>query len=374
MQLPSTVRPVKRRTTPGTVVQEPFDGLRFDYAAAATASWLIGGLYLDGWAHLHVPELETFFTPWHGVLYAGFLAFVVLLVGVTLWNQRQTRAWARSIPRGYELAALGVGLFATGGIGDMIWHILFGVESDVEALLSPTHLVLAVGAGFMVTGPLRAAWQRHSTTTWATWIPVLLSVLTLLSLFTFFTSYIHPFIRTSAAEMFRPIEHEGKHANLDTGIAAVLLQTAVLMSIVLLLVRRWQNQIPFGTFTFLLGVNTVLVTAVFDQGRALDAWPLVVAAALSGLVGDTVLHLLRPSPERSLQLRIFAAILPITLFGLYFGVLVITSGMWWTVHIWTGTVAMAGITGWLLSIVVVPAPPSLVSSENTGPVKLGQLE
>lgn len=345
-------------------LRQPLGGLRFDYAAAVLASWLIGGLYLDGWAHLHIPELETFFTPWHGVLYSGFLALAALLVGLPLWNRWRFGSWEQAVPRGYGLALLGTGMFALGGAGDMIWHILFGIESDVEALLSPTHLVLAVGAGLMVSGPLRAAWYRRAALTWSAWIPILLSAITLLSLLTFFTSYIHPFIRTSAAEVFRPLDHEGEHANLDTGIAAVLLQTVMLMGIVLLLVRRWHEQLPFGSLALLLGVNIALVTTVFDQGRALDAWLLVAAAGLAGLTGDVMLRVLRPSPKRSLSLRAFGAVVPIMLYSLYFGALALTSGIWWTVHLWTGTIAMAGIAGWLVTLVMVPVPQPRPQWEN----------
>ncbi len=38
------------------------------------ATWLIIGLFLDGWAHDNVPELESFLTPWHAVFYSGFVA------------------------------------------------------------------------------------------------------------------------------------------------------------------------------------------------------------------------------------------------------------------------------------------------------------
>jgi hypothetical protein len=53
----------------------------FDWVMAGLGSWLIGGLYLDGWAHIHVPALETFFTPWHAVLYSGYLAGAATLAG-----------------------------------------------------------------------------------------------------------------------------------------------------------------------------------------------------------------------------------------------------------------------------------------------------
>ncbi len=51
-----------------------------DWIFMLSSCWLIGGLYLDGWAHLHFPELETFFTPWHGVLYSGFLVNAIGLL------------------------------------------------------------------------------------------------------------------------------------------------------------------------------------------------------------------------------------------------------------------------------------------------------
>ncbi len=54
--------------------KQPAGSMQFDRVMVALCSWLMGGLYLDGWAHNHVPELETFFTPWHAVLYSGFFA------------------------------------------------------------------------------------------------------------------------------------------------------------------------------------------------------------------------------------------------------------------------------------------------------------
>ena len=44
-----------------------------DAVTALIGLWLIGGLFSDGWAHHNVPELEGFFTPWHGALYFGLL-------------------------------------------------------------------------------------------------------------------------------------------------------------------------------------------------------------------------------------------------------------------------------------------------------------
>jgi hypothetical protein len=45
----------------------------YDWAVVALSVWFLGGLVLDGWAHNHIPELESFFTPWHAVFYSRFL-------------------------------------------------------------------------------------------------------------------------------------------------------------------------------------------------------------------------------------------------------------------------------------------------------------
>src|SRR5215218_702844 len=50
-----------------------------DLAAALLGTWVVGGLFLDGWAHVNQPGLETFFSPWHAVFYAGFLVSTVVL-------------------------------------------------------------------------------------------------------------------------------------------------------------------------------------------------------------------------------------------------------------------------------------------------------
>src|SRR3546814_9388797 len=42
-------------------------------ASVAFGLWMVVGLFLDGWAHDNAKP-ESFFTPWHGVLYSGFAA------------------------------------------------------------------------------------------------------------------------------------------------------------------------------------------------------------------------------------------------------------------------------------------------------------
>ena len=59
-------------------------GVRYDWLVAVLCTVFLGGAYLDVWAHVHVPELETFFTPWHAVFYAGFFAVTAVTIGPLL--------------------------------------------------------------------------------------------------------------------------------------------------------------------------------------------------------------------------------------------------------------------------------------------------
>lgn len=164
-------------------------------------SWLQFGGYLDMWAHNHISELETFFTPWHTVLYSGFLAVTVVLLNAQIRGYAHGRLWYRALPAGYNLSLLGVVIFAVAAISDVFWHRLFGIEVGVEPLLSPTHLLLGLGASLIYTGPLRAPWRRPDTEKqlFLARMPMVLSLAFLLSSFSFWTPYAHPLSRPWAA-------------------------------------------------------------------------------------------------------------------------------------------------------------------------------
>jgi WD40 repeat protein len=162
-----------------------------------TSAWLVAGIYLDGWAHNHA-KVDSFFTPWHAVLYSGYAACAAVLFASVRLEAGRLRA-----PRGYGLAVLGALLFGVAGVLDMLWHITFGVEVNVSALLSPTHLLLASGATLMVLGPLRAAWSSERPA----WVPVLVSATFGYAVVTFMTQFAQPLIWPEAsADFSRVIE------------------------------------------------------------------------------------------------------------------------------------------------------------------------
>ena len=155
--------------------------------------------------------VDSFFTPWHGLLYSGFALTGLTLAALFLWNLRRGDTWRRALPVGQHLTLLGAALFLLGGAFDLLWHTLFGIEATVDALLSPSHLLLAIAGALTVTGPLRAALARSAAWAipayptvggdlrplphprWREFWPALLALGFLLSLFTFFTEYAQPF-------------------------------------------------------------------------------------------------------------------------------------------------------------------------------------
>src|SRR5688572_23478412 len=103
---------------------QPSGSPAYDWTVVLLGLWFLGGLFLDGWAHHHIPELESFFTPWHAVFYSGFLAVAAFLMATAIRNHAKGYAWRYAMPPGYELAILGVLIFLAGGLGDMVWHEL----------------------------------------------------------------------------------------------------------------------------------------------------------------------------------------------------------------------------------------------------------
>ena len=316
----------------------------------------MGGLFLDGWAHTHIPQLETFFTPWHAVLYSGYLSVALFLVISLYRNHARGYAWSRALPSGYALSLLGAGIFAVSGVADMIWHILFGIEQNVEALLSPTHLGLATGGILCLSGPLRAAWRRPESATrgWRALLPMLFSVTFIFSVFTFFTEYAHPFVRLTASFIYTEFFF-GVQTSISLGLVSILFQAALLAGIVLLVVRRFT--LPFGAFTMMFTVNIALLSILGNH------YDLIPSAALAGLGADILYWRLKPSTKRPDMLRLFAFAVPALFFLCYFLNLEIIQGIQWSIHLWLGSVFISGIIGLLLSYLVVPLRGAVAKEE-----------
>ena len=299
-------------------------------------TWTITGLFLDGWSHIH-HRPETFFTPWHGVLYSGFVA------GVLWFAIDGRRAGAEDGLVGGGLTALGLLVFGAAAVGDFIWHAVFGIERNIAALLSPTHLLLMTGGALLVTAPVRDAWARRSPrkVAWREFWPVAGSLVLTVALLLFFLQYLSPFralvVQQSPSRFFGSVSETAEART----IACVLITTVVLIGAVLFVRRRWDP--PRGTFTLLFAVPAVAMSGLDDFHRL----PLALCAIVGGLVAD-LLGEAGVGPRWLAMAAAAATWLP------YFVVFRFDYDLPWTVHLWIGTVFLAALTGLGLSLLVDP--------------------
>lgn len=329
---------------------ERYASVGFDRAVAVLSGWLVGGFLLDVWAHHNLPATqETFFTPWHGVLYSGFLVVAIFLIGAFVRGLARGRALRDALPAGYAASLVGVLIFMVGGLGDMAWHLVFGIEVDIEALLSPSYLALILGAGLIMSGPLRSAWRRGNVG----WPAVLSLGYTMLAV-AFITEIGSPFATPWAATGLQTVEPwVGVSSRTDPaatgqalGVVGILLQTAVLMGFVLPALLRWGQALPVGSMTLLFAFAT---TTALTHGQ----YRFVPVVLATGLLADILLRVLKSSVQRAWAMRIFAFAIPFVLYALYFLALALTGGTWWPLELWAGSILIAGGVGILLSQLVL---------------------
>jgi hypothetical protein len=319
----------------------------FEWTVIALCTWLLGGAYLDAWAHRHLARLETFFTPWHALLYSGLFATLAFLAVSALRNQARGHSVRSLLPSGYGLSLVGCAIFGIAGVIDMAWHLRFGIEVSLAALISPPHLLLMSSLALIVSGPLRAAWHRPVAL--APWTAVISAAL-LLSMFTFFEQFDQPLANVWFGRSVIP-EAAVQYAQ-ELGILGIMIQSALLTGVVLYLLSRFV--LPFGGVGLLAGLNGALV------GSLQENFDLIPVAIVGGLLADLVILWLRPGPRRVRALRAGSIIGPISVCSLYLLVVAVTRGISWPVNLWLGSIFVSGAIGLLLSYLVVqPRMPSL---------------
>ncbi len=340
-----------------TTRSKPISGLRYDWIINLLSAIFVGGLYLDGWAHNHGRVDESFFTPWHAFFYSGYLLVAVAFVAATVANRARGFPLSLSIPDGYRLTGVGLFVFAAGGVGDMVWHILFGIERGIEALFSPTHLLLGLGIGLTVTGPLRAAWNRKEAgSSWRELGPAIASLATFLAALTFFMMFFFPvtvLLGTAGTGSGYFRNDVGKVA----GMVGATLTAAALAGPTLLALRRWR--LPLGAVSIVLWIS-ILGATIVDYDRPLMVW-LALGMAVPALAVDYLAWRARPSANPN-AVRWLAPAIPLLLYGGYYLVLLPTAGSTWSVHMWTSTIVIPAMACWLLSFLLVP--PQLPESPS----------
>ncbi|MHA2504106.1 MAG: hypothetical protein ACXAE3_14700 [Candidatus Kariarchaeaceae archaeon] len=350
---------VTEEAAPQGVIQV-VDPIKFDWIYTFFLLWFSTGLYIDARAHnLFGVELEGFFTPWHAVLYSGYGATAGTLLYYTIKKKAMGYSWTDSIPHGYFGSAIGLILFNIGGIGDVFWHELIGIEVNVDGFYSPPHMFLLTGAIMMWIGPFRASWVRLSTSfnEPREWVPSALSLGLVISLLTFFFQYAFlPVTLLGTGAEYNGVRPDNPVGNNLEGLgsAGVIISSISLAALVLMSLKRW-GTLPKGYFTVVMLLYTLGLDVIFGTYYA------VAVSVASGLLYDFGIPSITSRYNEVKSARIIGFMVPFIFYGLMF--------LWWALSpaiiIWynltmvTGLIYLGAMMGLVTSFLMyTPDVPS----------------
>jgi hypothetical protein len=331
-------------------------GQAIDLVTILFALWLLSGVFIDGYAHSHIDEtLETFFTPWHAVLYSGYLASSGWLAWLLIRNYRLGLRGMRAIPAGYGTGVVGAILFAIGGVGDMIWHIVFGIEVGIEALYSPSHLFLFAGGTLIVLSPFKRAWHERGPGPGESGVepgfrqllPALLSLAFAASFTAFFAMNFWAFGHDYASQHYnawrltvsfdRSMQDYLYGTSRVMGILNILVTNAILFIPVLWLLKRWQP--PPGSFTLLWTVPLVFMTILSGWS---DAYMIVVGTG-AGIAADLIWRFMPARLAYAKPYGLLAALSAVMWSG-YFWAIDQNGYLAWEPEFWGGAIVLAAMS------------------------------
>jgi hypothetical protein len=302
------------------------------------------GLQLDAYAHSTTPELETFWTPWHGVLYSGIAAcgFVVLwLLRPRLPQVITYRSLLNETPRALWLPVVGMAMLLVGGAIDTLWHNLFGIEKGLEIFFSPSHYLIIGGMVLVAAGPaLMFADSPGRSLAGGDAVMVTVSALLAVLPLHIYSRHASVFSNSVLGTGDDPMES----FSLDGQMTHAYFGSTVLLLLpILVIARRWQ--LPVGMPTVLLGLPGLLLMFIFgDPGQ--EWLPLTVAAMAA------VLEVLaRASSPRVRGLSsdarwlILGLLAPVVVWGAVLAVGDVIDGVGWGLHMVSGVLAFAALTG-----------------------------
>ncbi len=315
--------------------------------------WISCGFFVDAWAHGHVP-VESFFTPYHAVFYAGMLALIIVLVVFLLRHG--------GLPRSYRAAAAGIAIFIAAGIGDMIWHQLLGVEEGIDALLSPTHQALGLGVFFVAAAPLLSSLRRReSLVRLADQLPLVFALATWIELVHFGTAYAFdpaagrinapPSPTAFPADYFTALTLG--YYKLGTGVLVVIFQSALMAGFGLFAATRFSLRPGALTLMYLLG-NFAAAAAFTNDGPLLAT--TIAMSLVAGVTGDSIVAAAKSWPNRVLTYRLLGTCIPVSYFATYFIATAIAQRLWWDWNVLLGAVIWAGAIGFALTLLCIAQP------------------
>lgn len=305
------------------------------------------GIFLDGYAHTNlIDELESFFTPWHGVFYSGFVATTAWVVWIIYKNIQRGLTWREAIPQGYGPTVFGLALFGLGGIGDGVWHTVFGIEQGVDALLSPTHFMLFVGGFLGLSTVIRTARARNPgrDLARADRLPLIMSLVLITAAIAFFCVYMW----IPAQIWAIGIPYGEAQGAVGYVIAGSLVATTVMLVPSLVVLRWWVP--PPGLF---LGA-WVVVNAAIPLAFSMDLATGLSFGLAGGVVGELLMRWLRPAPGRRSSSMAMLAATVVVAWAACLIAFHLKEGILWPPEVWAGSVVLSGLTTLGIAWIALP--------------------
>ena len=255
---------------------------------------------------------------------------------------RTGRALEGSGPGGYGAAAAGVVLFLASGAADFAWHTLFGIEQNLKALFSPSHLGLATGGFLILSAPFSAAWHSPERS-WPQLVPAFVSAMLsgmvaafILQEFAVFAR--HGLVQTYAGSAAQAAVTVPTSSSIMVALGSFFVSTVVLFVPVLLLSLRWRLHAAVPAVMVLVpSVAMQLMVAMRD------AW-LVPAALVGSVLVGVVWAVVRPAPDRPGRIITAAGLAPVVFWAPYFaGVAMHDGALSFSPEIWGGTLVWTGL-------------------------------
>ncbi len=289
----------------------------FDLTFAIVTALAVVGLWLDIWSHVTYGADQSIFSEYHLLFYTATVMAGLFLGYTGVTNLLAGYRWSDALPVGYSLSLAGIIFFGIVGVIDLTSHAIWGFETGIEALTSPTHLLLFSGIFVFVSGPIRAEvarQRRGETLTFARLVPFVLSVVATLSAITFPVFSSLPLVSKPTALQIGRVDQ-----GATLGVLGVIVETAITMGVLLWIVRR--VSLPPGSITLIFGLYCVLTALVTRVPIFLPIWLIV------GALSDVAMIVLKPSAGATWRLRAFGAVVPVLMWSVYY-VFFILTGIW----------------------------------------------
>ncbi|MEV6342716.1 hypothetical protein [Actinoplanes sp. NPDC051851] len=245
------------------------------------SAWLVIGLQLDAYAHATTPELETFWTPWHGVLYSGIAAsgFTLLWIMKSRLPSIPTYRDVLALPNALRIPIAGMASLLVGGGVDTLWHNIFGIEKNLEIFVSPSHELIILGMVLVAMGPALMLAATPGDRTLGVSGGFLVAISALFSVLPLHIYSLH----ASALGIRHLGSGDPDPLVFSTDgqlVHGYLASTALLLLPIVIIGRRWA--LPIGLPTALVTIPALLMHLMFDSERAW--WPQLTVAIAAPIV------------------------------------------------------------------------------------------